>query len=103
MPSCFRPTSPSSPRYAATPCGWRRLSSWRLSCIGPCLDPTSTTTVRQIVLALAIFLVWPTWAATEVPGLLGRLLTAEAAFGCVALNAEIDPASFARLVSPETS
>jgi len=49
-----------------------------------------------IVLALAIFLVWPTWAATEVPRLLGRLLTAEAAFGRVALDAEIDPASFDR-------
>jgi len=49
-----------------------------------------------IVLALAIFLVWPTWAATAVPRLLGRLLTAEAAFGRVALDAEIDPASFDR-------
>jgi hypothetical protein len=49
-----------------------------------------------IVLALAIFLVWPTWAATEVPRLLGRLLTAEANFGRVALDAEIDPASFDR-------
>jgi uncharacterized membrane protein YccC len=49
-----------------------------------------------IVLALAVFLVWPTWAATEVPRLLGRLLTAEAAFGRVALDAEIDPACFDR-------
>ena len=49
-----------------------------------------------IALALAIFLLWPTWAATEVPRLLARLLTTEAAFGRVALDAEIDPASFDR-------
>ena len=49
-----------------------------------------------IALALAIFLAWPTWAATEVPRLLARLLTAQAAFSRLVLDAEVDPASFDR-------
>jgi hypothetical protein len=47
-----------------------------------------------IALALAIFLAWPTWAATEVPRLLARLLTTQATFGRLVLDAEVDPASF---------
>ena len=49
-----------------------------------------------IGLALAIFLAWRTWAATEVPRLLARLLTTQAAFGRLVLDAEVDPASFDR-------
>jgi uncharacterized membrane protein YccC len=63
------------------------------------LPPLTAATDRAvdnligIALALAIFLLWPTWAATEVPRLLARLLVTQEMFARLVLDGEIDPAA----------
>jgi hypothetical protein len=63
------------------------------------LPPLTAATDRAvdnligIALALAIFFVWPTWAATAVPSLLARLLVTQEMFARMVLDAEIDPAA----------
>ncbi len=63
------------------------------------LPPLTAATDRAvdnligIALALAIFFAWPSWAATEVPRLLARMLVTQEMFARLVLDGEIDPAA----------